>query len=175
MIFRSVIRYVSRALVFDDAGRILLLHWRDPLTGHEFLEPPGGRREAGETDEDALRREVAEETGLVDVETGAFVVEIDHAFTFGSVHYDCRERYYACRAGGSELHPTRLDKVESEGIVGIEWWAVEDLEGRLPNSLEPPRLLEMIEVSQSRAGLDCGVSRDRHRDQAWRRCHRAKR
>ena len=137
-------REVSRALLLDDAGRLLLLHWRDPLTGHEFLEPPGGCREAGETDEDALRREVTEETGLVGVEVGAFLAEIDHAFTFAGVHYDCRERYYECRAAGSELHPTRLDKVERDGIVDIEWWTAEDLGACPPNSLEPPQLLEMI-------------------------------
>lgn len=139
-----MLRDVARGLLFDDLGRVLLVHWRDPSTGHEFLEPPGGVREAGETYEDALRREIAEETGIAGVEVGAFVAEVDHEFTFAGEHYDCRERYYMCRLAGSQRAATRLDAVEQEGIVGIEWWGVDDLAERPPRSLEPPRLLEML-------------------------------
>lgn len=51
------------AVIRDDAGRLLLI-----LRGHEpskgLWSVPGGRIEAGETDEQAVVREVAEETGL---------------------------------------------------------------------------------------------------------------
>ena len=43
-------------MLFDDDGRLLMLHWRDPMTRHEFWEPPGGLRESDETFEGALRR-----------------------------------------------------------------------------------------------------------------------
>ncbi|MXZ02570.1 MAG: NUDIX hydrolase [Chloroflexi bacterium] len=53
------IRYVSsaRAVVIDD-DRVLLV--QDP---HEIHIIPGGRLESGETPEEAMRREVIEETG----------------------------------------------------------------------------------------------------------------
>jgi 8-oxo-dGTP diphosphatase len=51
------------AVIKDDAGRLLLI-----LRGHEpgkgLWSIPGGRIESGETDEQAVVREVREETGL---------------------------------------------------------------------------------------------------------------
>lgn len=52
-------------VIVDDEGRALLIQRRD--NGH--WEPPGGVLEHGETIEDALRREVREETGL-EIEPG---------------------------------------------------------------------------------------------------------
>lgn len=52
------------AVVHDDAGRLLLvLRGREPSAG--LWSIPGGKVEAGETREAAVRREVLEETGLV--------------------------------------------------------------------------------------------------------------
>ena len=48
------------ALIFDDQGRILLGHRRDT----DWWNLPGGGMELGETVDEAVRREVREETGL---------------------------------------------------------------------------------------------------------------
>jgi len=56
------------ALIFDDEGGILLGHRRDV----DWWNLPGGGMEAGETVDEALCREVREETGL-DVEVGQLV------------------------------------------------------------------------------------------------------
>jgi len=53
-------RVAVSALIFDD-GRILLAHRRDI----DWWNLPGGGMEVGETVDEALRREVREETGLV--------------------------------------------------------------------------------------------------------------
>jgi 8-oxo-dGTP diphosphatase len=51
-------------LAYDDYGRILLVRRRnDPGSG--LWSVPGGRVEPGETDAQAVIREMAEETGLV--------------------------------------------------------------------------------------------------------------
>lgn len=51
-------------IVFDDAGRVLLVRrGHAPLLGEWSV--PGGALEVGETLEEGVRREVAEETGLV--------------------------------------------------------------------------------------------------------------
>jgi 8-oxo-dGTP diphosphatase len=52
-------RIAVSALVFDE-GRVLLAHRRDI----DWWNLPGGGMEVGETVDEALRREVAEETGL---------------------------------------------------------------------------------------------------------------
>jgi 8-oxo-dGTP diphosphatase len=59
------------AIIVDKHGRVLLTRRRD----NSHWEPPGGVLEPGEAIEDGLRREVAEETGLVitiDVLTGVY-------------------------------------------------------------------------------------------------------
>src|SRR5712691_10819704 len=52
------------AVIKDDAGRLLLIK-RGHEPGKGLWSVPGGRVEAGETDQEALVREVREETGLV--------------------------------------------------------------------------------------------------------------
>ena len=51
------------AIVHDSNGRLLLVRRANP-PGEGMWSIPGGRVEAGETDEAAVTREVAEETGL---------------------------------------------------------------------------------------------------------------
>src|SRR5947209_2773139 len=58
-------------LAYDDDGRILLIRRRNE-PGSGLWSVPGGRVEPGETDAQAVTREMAEETGLV-VEPGALV------------------------------------------------------------------------------------------------------
>ncbi|MBX5451717.1 NUDIX domain-containing protein [Thermogemmatispora sp.] len=48
------------ALIFDEAGRVLLVHRNDI----DWWNLPGGGMELGETVDEAVKREVREETGL---------------------------------------------------------------------------------------------------------------
>lgn len=91
-----------RALVVHQAvvrsGRSVLLTVRSDLRGWEL---PGGNAEPGERDEEALRREVREETGLeVEVEclAGEYVRTGFRPHT---------ARVYRCRPVGGALRPSR--------------------------------------------------------------------
>jgi 8-oxo-dGTP diphosphatase len=64
----AIARAAARVVCLDDSDRVLLMHWRDPVDGHQLWEPPGGGVEAGETPLQAVRREWAEETGLPPLE-----------------------------------------------------------------------------------------------------------
>jgi 8-oxo-dGTP pyrophosphatase MutT (NUDIX family) len=151
-------REVARGLLVDDDHRILLIHWRDPDTGREFFEPPGGHLEPGESHEDALRREVAEETGILDIEIGDVLTELDQSFIFAGVHYDCSERYFLCHLTGTRQTRPTLDAVEDQGIVGTQWFSRADLGARPIEDFEPPGLLALVDRVVNMAESDRGIA-----------------
>ena len=85
------------AIITDAAGRLLLIK-RGHEPGRGLWSIPGGRVEAGETDEQALIREVREETGLA-VRPGRLVGAVRRAAPDGSV-LDIRD-YAAAVTGGA--------------------------------------------------------------------------
>ncbi|MGY1804760.1 NUDIX domain-containing protein [Blastococcus sp. SYSU D00922] len=91
------------AVVVDDAGRLLLIRrGHDPHAGLWSL--PGGRVEDGETLEQAVRREVLEETGLA-VEVGELVGRV--AIPAGAVVFDVAD--FRCTLQPAEQLPVAGD------------------------------------------------------------------
>jgi 8-oxo-dGTP diphosphatase len=84
------------AIVTDAGGRLLLIQrGHEPEAGRWSL--PGGRVRPGESDADAVVREVREETGLV-VAPGALVGSVERPGPAGAV-YDIHD-YAAAVTGG---------------------------------------------------------------------------
>ncbi|HEX4257373.1 MAG TPA: NUDIX domain-containing protein [Streptosporangiaceae bacterium] len=85
------------AIVRDGAGRLLLIQrGHDPEAGRWSLQ--GGRIEPGESDAQALVREMLEETGLI-VEPGPLIGAVERPGPAGSV-LDIRD-YAATVTGGT--------------------------------------------------------------------------
>ena len=88
------------AVIKDDRGRLLLIK-RGHAPGAGLWSLPGGRIEPGETDAEALVREMREETGLV-IETGQLIGTVRRPAQDGGV-LDIRD--YAATVTGGTLRP----------------------------------------------------------------------
>jgi mutator protein MutT len=90
------------ALIFEDANLLLVERAKEPLKGYWSL--PGGIVEAGEKLEDAIRREVLEETGLEVESLSVFEIFeriIPDAAGKAEYHYVLID--YLCRPSGGNL------------------------------------------------------------------------
>lgn len=82
-------------IVVNGRGEGLFLRRaRDPARG--LLGMPGGFVDAGETAEDALKREAREETGL-EIGGMEFLASFPNLYRFAGVAYDVLDLFFVCR------------------------------------------------------------------------------
>ena len=120
-----ITRNAVRALLVDRHERVLLVLFRDG-TGQTWWATTGGGVDAGETPEQALRRELAEEAGLFEFELGPEIWKREHVFAWQGRIYRQRERYYLVRIDEHEPAPT-ID-IAAEHVHDIRWWTLDELE-----------------------------------------------
>src|SRR5256886_4451784 len=107
------------AIITDDTGRLLLIQrGHEPEEGRWSL--PGGRVRPGESDWDALVREVREETGL-HVEPGRLIGEVQRPAPGGAI-FDIHDHAATVSGGGLPArddapharwgHPPDIDRLD---------------------------------------------------------------
>lgn len=122
------LRVATRALVLDENDRILLVCF--DLGDRLVWAAPGGGIGKGETDEEALRRELSEETGLADFDLGPLVWTRTHHAPLGDGRWDGQtERYYLVRTKAFEPVPQLTwEELQDENMCAVRWWAQDELE-----------------------------------------------
>jgi TDG/mug DNA glycosylase family protein len=132
-------RDAVRALLVDAQRRILLMRWQRP--GAEWWIAPGGGVQEGETDEQALRRELLEEVGLRDFELGDRVFERTHVLPGTPNLRIQHDRFFEVRVDSLEVVPT-ID-LGAENVTGHRWWTLAELEAT-EERYSPPELPELL-------------------------------
>lgn len=154
------IRLAARAVILDPADRILLMQFT--FRASQVWATPGGGINDGETDEQTLRRELSEETGLEDFALGPLLWTRSHRTPLESGRWDGQsERLYLVRTAAFEPAP-RLswDELRDEGMTALRWWTLAELEAAetLFSPRRLPRLVRsLLEDGPPADAIDVGV------------------
>ena len=105
---------VSAAVIRD--GDKILAAERGYGEYRGFWEFPGGKREEGESGEDAIIREIKEELGVT-IETDGFIAIIEHDYPDFHLIMDC---YYAHVVEGV---------IKANEHMALRWISVDEIEG----------------------------------------------
>jgi 8-oxo-dGTP pyrophosphatase MutT (NUDIX family)/GNAT superfamily N-acetyltransferase len=140
-----VARAVARVLCRDDEGRLLLMHWRDPVDGHQLWEPPGGGAEPGESPLDTARREWVEETGLPAPRfLGDPTTVARDVFWAGGRLVGDETFFLAHLSSAATVEPAGFTQQEVASYLGSAWAAADELVELDGDPVEPD-LLPVLE------------------------------
>ncbi len=131
--------------------RVLLMKSQKPVSGSEFWVTPGGGLEPGESDEDALRREVAEETGARHLHIVQQVWKRQHDFAWNGREYSQDEAYYLVLTDPFDpVMDMQAAPGEASAFREFRWWSIDAI-GRSGETFSP-RLLHCLLERLSRNG-----------------------
>lgn len=137
-------RRAVRVVCVDNANRVLLMHWRDPVTSDLLWEPPGGRIEDGEAPVDTARRELVEETGIRFAEMASAPVPVRRDYLWCGKRYRNLELFFVARIADPDAAGTpQLSRRESEILLDRRWWTWQDLLAT-EERVEPPELASVL-------------------------------
>ncbi|MFJ7202652.1 NUDIX hydrolase [Streptomyces sp. NPDC098789] len=138
------VRKVSRVILLDPADRILLLHGFEPQDPAEhWWFTPGGGLEGAESREQAALRELAEETGITEVELGPVLWQRYCAFPFDGRRWEQDEWYFLARTDRTEVATDGFTELERRSVTGARWWTSEELIAAR-ETVYPTRLGELL-------------------------------
>lgn len=133
-------RRAVRALILTPQGELLLIRVRSP-DGQVFWIAPGGGIKSSESVEEALRREMKEELGLLDFREGPVVWRRHHTFNWGERRISQREEYRIVHA--ERFEAAMGDAAEAAFAIELRWWPIADL-GQTSERLTPPSLATIV-------------------------------
>ncbi|PLK28125.1 DNA mismatch repair protein MutT [Porphyrobacter sp. TH134] len=137
------LRRAARLIVLDPEGRALMFRYdvpgRDP-----FWVTAGGECEAGESFEDAARRELFEETGFT-ADPGPQIARLTPEFiTVEGEPVQADERFFLVRVAETVIDTARHTATEQRLMTQHRWFTLAEL-ADWPEAVFPANLAEMIE------------------------------
>ena len=116
----------ARALLVDPQDRILLMNLAFDAHQTVWLTP-GGSLHPGESFEDALRREILEETGLTLDQPGHWVWTSPKRIVRDGLPVETLARVYIQRVPHFLAAPTALTAEERDRFRELRWWSIDEI------------------------------------------------
>ncbi|MET7566943.1 bifunctional GNAT family N-acetyltransferase/NUDIX hydrolase [Streptomyces sp. NPDC005492] len=139
------IRHCARLAVLDPAGSVFLFRYDDAETGEAFWALPGGGLEGDETPREGALRELHEETGWTDLQTGPLLCTREVDFTLSGTPVHQHERIYVTHGPHREPTGPHLAAAHAEdGILSWRWWPREELRATT-ETVWPTELAELLD------------------------------
>lgn len=131
--------------MIDPADRIALVKLRWPATGWTGWVLPGGGIEGDESHEQALRRELAEETGVPEVFIGPPVLVRQHLIPGMFDEWDGQqETIYLVPTNDFAIAPgLSPEQLAAENVVEVRWWTPTELV-TTEDELRPEGLSDLV-------------------------------
>jgi len=137
------LRRAARIIVLDPAGRTLMFRYDVPGRP-PFWVTAGGECEQGESFDDAARRELFEETGII-ADPGPEIARLTPQFvTVEGEPVQADERFYLIRVAEARIDTSQHTALEQQLMTQHRWFTRAEL-ADWPEAVFPANIIDLIE------------------------------
>ncbi len=122
-------RRAARVLLVGPDDRLLLFLMHDPDRPHrgEWWITPGGGLDGDETYEEAARRELFEETGIVATTIGPLLEESVATWMWGEQIFHQHHRFFVVVTNETAITSEGWEESEHRTTRAFRWWSLDEI------------------------------------------------